>query len=153
MKKNNITGIDFIDPKIRIDWNMKEDDLINLLQCNKNDSRFYVFENKISSDKIDVVNRVSFFDSGFQIEIIVSQTKQEIDKKAKTIYIDTKNNNLLQKYGEEKFGKPKFFSKLFSIINKPFYIYRWKFDKLKISHKYQDSVIGFYESLICKVTY
>ncbi|XMB71654.1 hypothetical protein RJI07_05970 [Mycoplasmatota bacterium WC30] len=153
MKKNDIIGIDFIEPNIRIDWNMKEDDLINLLQCNKNDSRIYVFENKISSEKIDVFNRISFFDSGYQLEIIVSKTKQEIDKKAKTLYIDTKNNNLLQNYVEEKFGKPKFFSKLFSIINKPFYIYRWKFDKFKLSHKYHDSVTGFYERLLFKVTY
>ena len=33
--KKNITGIEFIDPKISISWELKEEDLVNMLKCEK----------------------------------------------------------------------------------------------------------------------
>ncbi|WP_176238784.1 hypothetical protein [Mariniplasma anaerobium] len=151
--KTNVTGIEFIDPKININWKLTEEDLVNILKCERNDSHFYIFEAKLYPIDIDVFSRITFNDFGYKMEIIVSQTKQERDKNSKAIYIDTNNMNILHNYVEEKFGSPKFFSKLISIINKPFYNHRWTFDDFKLSHKYQDSVIGFYECLLFDVKY
>lgn len=151
--KKNITGIEFIDPKISISWELKEEDLVNMLKCEKKESRFYIFEAKLSPVDIEVFNRLTFHDFGYKLEVIVSQTKVEREKNAKAIYIDTNNINILKDFVEEKFGLPKFFSRLFSAINKPFYIHRWTFANLKISHKYQDSVGGFFEWLIFDVKY
>lgn len=151
--KTNVTGIEFIDPKININWELKEEDLVNILKCERNESHFYIFEAKLYPVDIDVFSRITFNDFGYKMEIIVSQTKQDRDKNTNTIYIDTNNMNILHNYVEEKFGSPKFFSKLISIINKPFYNYRWTFGHFKLSHKYQDSVIGFYECLLFDVKY
>jgi len=151
--KKNFTGIEFIDPKICIDWKLKEEDLISLLGCEKNESRFYTFEAKLSPVDIEVFNRIIFHDLGYKMEVIVTQTKVERDTNSKAIYIDENNTNTLKNYIDDKFGSPKFFSRLFSILNKPFYIHRWTFANLKVTHKYQDYAGGFFEWLIIDVKY
>lgn len=149
--KKNISGIEFIDPKISISWKLKEEDLISLLGCEKNESNVYNFEAKLYPENIDVFCFVAFNDRGFRIDINVAQTKVGRAQGSKVIYIDENNTNTLKDYLHARVGAPKFISKLFSILNKPFYIHRWVFDNLKITHKYQDSVGGFYESLIFEV--
>ncbi len=153
MLKTNVTGIEFVDPKINIPWDLKEEDFVRLLKCDKKDSRFYLFKAKLHPVGIDVINRISFQDSGFKLEIIASQTLEETNKDSKVIRMNAHNTNFLHDYAKEKFGVPKFFSRIFSALDKPFYYYRWTFDHFKLSHKYQDSVIGFYECLFFEVKY
>lgn len=152
MKMNtSISGLDYKEPSIKINWELKEAELVRFLKCAENESHAYTFEAKLSPENIDVFNVVTFNEKGFKLEVIVSQTKVERLQDSKLINIDESNNNTLKEYLEDRFGQPKFFSKLFSILNKPFYIHRWSFNNLKITHKYQDSVGGFYESLILEV--
>lgn len=153
MLKKNVAGIEFVDPDINISWNLKEEDFVRLLKCDKKDSRFYLFKANLHPVGIDVINRISFHDSGFKMEIIVSQTLVERPRDSKVIRINTHNTNFLHDYAEKNFGVPKCFSRIFSALEKPFYHYRWTFDHLKLFHKYQDSVIGFYECLLFEVKY
>jgi len=153
MKKTNITSVDFVDPEISISWKMKEADLISILKCDKKDSRFYTFEAKLLPENIPVFNRVTFLNFGFKIEIIVLKTMKEIERNSTSVYIDKNKTNVLHDYVKEKYGNPKFFSKIYSFVSMPFYYQRWIFDKFKLTHKYQDSVIGFYECLLFEVNY
>lgn len=143
----SVSGLDFKEPDIKINWELKEAELVSFLKCSENESHMYNFEAKLFPENIDVFNVITFNESGFKLEVIVSQTKVERLQDSKVIYINESNTNTLKDFLQDRFGSPKLFSKLFSILNKPFYIHRWSFDNLKITHKYQDSVSGFYESL------
>ena len=148
MKKiTDISGLEFQEPKININWQLKEEELVNLLNCAKNETHIYSFEAKLFPENIGVFNVFIFNEKGFILEVVVSQTKVERPQDSKIIYIDENNNNILKNYLQDRFGSPKLISKLFWILNKPFYIHRWSFNNLTITHKYQDSVGGFYESL------
>ena len=148
MKKNIDTfGLEFQEPNISINWELNEEELVSSLNCAKNETHTYSFDAKLLPENIIVFNVVTFNEIGYKLEVIVSQTKVEKLQDSKVIYIDENNNNTLKDFLQDRFGSPKLFSKLFSMLNKPFYIHRWSFNDLKITHKYQDSVSGFYESL------
>jgi hypothetical protein len=151
--KTVISCIEFVDPNIKINWELKEGELVSFLKCEKSESRIYNFEAKLYPENIDVFSFVRFNDKGFKIDINVAQTNVEKVQGSKMIYIDENNTNILKEYLNTRLGSPNFFFKLFSILNKPFYIHRWTFKKLNITHKYQDSASGFYESLIFDVKY
>jgi len=151
--KKKIFGIDFIDPKISINWDLKERELITLLKCEKVDSHIYFFEAKLYPVNIEVMVYVTFHDLGFKMEILVNQTKHEKDLNSNSVYIELNNTNALRDYVKDKFGSPRLLSHLFSKLNKPFYIYRYKINNIKVSHTFQDSVGGFYERLKFDVKY
>ena len=151
--KSVIPFIEFVDPNIKINWEFKEMELISFLKCEKSESRVYNFEAKLHPENIDVFSFVTFNDKGFKIDINVAQTKVDIVQGSKLIYIDENNTNILKDYLKSRLGSPRFISRLFSVLNNPFYIHRWTFEKINITHKYQDSVGGFYESLIFDVKY
>lgn len=148
-----ISCIEFVDPNIKINWELKEKELISFLKCEKSESRDYNFEAKLCPENIDVFCSVAFNDKGYKIDITVAQTKVDKVQGSKSIYINENNTNLLKDYLNSRLGSPKFISRLFSVLNKPFYIHRWTFEKINITHKFQDSVSGFYESLIFDVKY
>lgn len=153
MKLAKLKGIEFSNPSILINWRMQEEELVNILKCEQAESHFYIFDAQLADTNVDVSNRITFYSGGFKLEIIVTQTKISKQENSKTIYINTDNMNVLKEYVENRFGSPKLFSRIFSAINKPFYSYTWEFDNVKLKHKYQDSVIGFYECLLFNVEY
>ena len=153
MKLAKLKGVEFINPNVLIDWRMQEEELVNILKCELSKSHFYVFDAKLPGVNVDVSNRITFYNWGFKLEIIVTQTKISRKENSKTIYVDTGKMNVLKEYVEKRFGSPKFFSRIFSALNKPFYNHMWKFENIKLKHKYQDSVIGFYECLLFNVEY
>lgn len=105
-----------------------------MLKCEKNESRFYIFEAKLSPLDLEVLNRITFLDFDYKMEIMISQTTAQKETNPKAIFIDPNNVNILKDYVHEKFGTPKFFSILFSAINEPFYNHRWTFAHLKVTH-------------------
>lgn len=102
---------------------------------------------------MSVNNMFTFNEKGFKLNVIIYHSLVEKMQDSKIIFNDDDNINYLKDYLIEKFGPPTFISKLVSLFNKPFYMYRWTFENLKITHKYQDSVGGFYESLLIVVQY
>ena len=63
--KKNISGIEFLDPKLSISWTLKEEDLISLLRCEKNEAHAYNFEAKLYPENIRVFSFITFNDKGF----------------------------------------------------------------------------------------
>lgn len=101
--------------------------------------------------KLKVYNTIKFRDKGFKLDIVVLETTSYRD--SNTIYIDEDNTMKMKEYVEKNLGKPSFISRTISSLNKPFYSYKWKFEKIKISYKYKDSVGGFFELLTFDVNY
>lgn len=151
MKKIAINGIEFINPKIFVDWDFKESDVIKHLKIEKNESKIYSFEATLIPVKLKVSNVIKFYDKGFKLDVVVLETTSYRDSNA--IYIDEDNTMKMKEYVEKKLGEPRFISRVISTLNKPFYSYKWKFEKIKITYKYKDSVGGFFESLTFDVDY
>lgn len=151
--KKSVSCLEFTDPSISIPWQLNEDDFIKRLEFEMNESRTYSFEAKLFPLNRDVYNVITFNEKGYEFKVIIYQLVVEKRHNSKKNYIHHDNTNYLKDYLQDKFGPPKFISKLVSIVNKPFYTYRWTFENLKITHKYQDSVGGFYESLLIDVQY
>ena len=151
--KTGILDIEFTKPNVIINCELKETELVSLLKCEKSESHKYTFEAKLFPSNIIVFNIITFNESGFRLEMIISETAVEQLESSKNIYINDNKTNILKDYLYGKFGSPRLRSKLHSILIKPFYIHRWTLENLNITHKYQDSVGGFYESLMIDVSY
>lgn len=151
--KTDFSTVEFIEPSISISWNLKEEDLVDFLKCGQNESHTYKFEAKLYPVNKDVFTFITFNEKGFKLEVISYELIVERQQGSKVIYTSENINSTLKNYIKEKIGSPKIISRLFSIFDKPFYNHQWTFDKLKVTHKYQDSVGGFYESLTFDVKY
>lgn len=129
----------------------KRKQLNKIFRIRKNESNIYSFEATLLPIKLKVSNTIKFHEKGFKLDIVVLETTSYRD--SNTIYIDENKIMKMKQYLEENLGKPSFISSIISSLNKPFYSYKWKFEKIKISHKYKDSVGGFYELLTFDVNY
>lgn len=151
--KKRVSCLEFTDPSISIPWQLNEDDFLRLLKFERNESHIYNFKAKLAPLNMSVNNMFTFNEKGYEFKVIIYQSVVEKRHNSKKNYIHHDNTNYLKDYLQDKFGPPKVISKLVSIVNKPFYTYRWTFENLKFTHKYQDSVGGFYESLLIGVQY
>lgn len=138
--------IKLFDPNINIMLNMGEEDFLESIGLKKNESRFYSFISHLTEEHIKVQVFVEFKDDVDIIQIVTVGTKTCENVMLGTIYMNPEKTNLLSNYVTDNFGKPSFLGRIFSKINKPFYIYKWKFSNLRVTHKYQDSHDGLAES-------
>lgn len=122
-------------------------EFLDLLKTEKNDDKFYTFNAKIKDIDCDIFVKANFKQSNLKIELCIYQNEKLKSEESNVIQINLDKTNVLKEYTLKHFGKPTRLSSMFSAINKPFYIYKWKTNTLSITHKYQDSAGGIYESL------
>lgn len=152
MKTLNFDTIEFFDPNIKIELTIDEDNFLNRIGMRKNNLGFYNFVSHITDKHIDVQVFITFNANVLTIQIVTIGSISVMNKMSKIIHINPRNTNLLGDFVSEKFGKATRISRIFSKINGPFYILKWKHKNISIIHKFQDSHDGLKESLTFTVS-
>lgn len=147
MKSIPIDNLVFHKPDFIIDFNISEDSFLKMTNLQKSDLRNYVLLASFSNDHIPVQLIIQFNEFETIIEIFVQESKTEHGLLINKNDLANKTINSLKNFTEGNFGSPTFLSNLFSKLNYPFYIKKWKYKSISIIHSYQDSVGDFYESL------
>ncbi|HPO11739.1 MAG TPA: hypothetical protein PLM63_04095 [bacterium] len=147
----NFNTIELHDPNINIELTIDENDFLKRIGMKKNNLGFYNFLSHITDEHIYVQVFINFKENLNTIQIVTIGSESLIDKATGIIYSDTKYTNLLGDFVINNFGKPTLLTRIFSKLNKPFYIHKWKYKDINITHKYQDSHDGLQESLIFEI--
>lgn len=143
---NQLNSISFEKPEVKINFNMSEQQFIELLKVDRSENGFYTFDAKMENLDCELFVRVNFDKDCLKMELCIFD--ENLKRTENIIRVNLDKTNVLKEYTLKTLGQPTCLSSMFSAINKPFYIYKWKFKDLRVIHKYQDSVGGIYESLI-----
>ncbi len=147
MKCIPINNLYFYNPDIVLDLNVSEEAFIKMTNLQKNDLGHYELLTSFNDDNIPVLLIVQFKEFEIIIEIIVQESKTQHGVLISKNELSNKTFDSLNKFTKENFGNPTFISNIFSKLNYPFYIKKWKYKKINVMHSYQDSVGALYESL------
>lgn len=142
-----IDNLVFYNPDFLIDFNIDEDSFIRMSKLQKSGSGNYDLITSFNNDHIPVHLIVQFKEFETIIEIFVKESKAEHGALIKKNDLVNKSINSLNKFTEKNFGRPTFLSNVFSKLNYPFYMKKWKYKNISVIHSFQDSFGDLYESL------
>ncbi len=108
-----IEPITLLSPKITINWNVTEEELIKSLDLEKNNELFYNFDATMENIEVEFFVRVTFNNSMFKLELCIFDDNQVIDNESNSLFIDLGKASVFENFVQKNYGKPSFFTRLF----------------------------------------